>query len=82
MREWVEHTTALIVEACERPKVTRGDIVPLYVALIVASLGCRDRDTAEANEAIIGKWSLSALEFVKAEAWKVVGAARAPGGEG
>lgn len=51
-------------------KFTRNEVVPLYVDLI-----CKEATQAEIielNQAIIKKWSNSALIYIKEKAWRYV----------
>jgi hypothetical protein len=53
-------------------RMTRDDVALTY------AFGLRDAidavDWAKVNRAIIDRWSLSALKYVKAKAWRTLGA--------
>ena len=46
----------------------REDVVPAYVALIRANIN----PCCDANNAILDRWSLYALNYIKTKAWNVV----------
>jgi hypothetical protein len=67
-----------LLYAIEQPVgKTRDDVVVLYAAAIADADGV---DWERVNLAIMHRWSLSGLQYVKAEAWKRV-AARSPDGD-
>ena len=63
--EEVEFRTWL--DTCEFP-ISRDDCVSMYAELI--SLYDEIKDWGSVNQAIINKWSLSGLKYIKREAWK------------
>lgn len=55
--------------------LTRNEVVPYYRAMIIelqADENYRggDETVKTFNQAIIDKWSVSALEYIKSKAWK------------
>ncbi len=71
-------TTQLTIELgnCENtllaeiaiPQLYRRDIAKTY-ALAMKSSECGLIDWAKVNRAIIGRWSVSGLEYIKQQAW-------------
>ena len=51
----------------------RLDVVSLYAAAIRADVG-DGADWKAINRAIVARWSLSALNWIKREAWRAVAA--------
>ena len=60
----------IILREIADPKMTRKDIALIY------AFGIRDEpdktDWAKVNEAIISRWSLSALDYIKNRAWRII----------
>jgi hypothetical protein len=62
----------MTVEVVERARVRR-DLVAAYANLIVEYMaGVENPHMAAVNNAIIAKWSMAGLEWIKREAWKAV----------
>ena len=66
----LETDTASILEAVNTPKVTRRYIAGLYGIAIRYDFG--QTDWKQVNEAIIARWSLSGLKWIKRLAWSAV----------
>lgn len=62
-----------IVAIIQQPSV-RADVVPLYATALLMECFARPPQAKtswrEVNDAIIGRWSLSALIYIKERAWK------------
>lgn len=52
-------------------KMTRKDVIPLYVDLIKKGVGSSP-EIINFNMNIINRWSNSALIYIKEEAWKII----------
>jgi len=59
---------ATILRDIACPELKRRDIAQVY-ALILQSEEARTVDWGKINRAIIARWSKSALEWIKAQAW-------------
>lgn len=63
----------VILDEIANRAMTRADVAQTYAMLIrQADETC---DWRRINEAIIRRWSRSALEYIKRRAWKLVGGA-------
>jgi hypothetical protein len=58
-----------IMRDIEDPRMTRDDVAMTY-AFCIRQAG--EIDFAAINRAIVDRWSLSALEYVKTRAWRLV----------
>ena len=54
------------------PISKRDEIVPLYAELIMLAHLTGDFEVKEVNQAIIEKWSYSAMDYILNNAWKIV----------
>ncbi len=59
----------MILDEIANPAMTRDDVAQTYAILIHLDADC---DWARINEAIIRRWSRSALEYIKRKAWRMV----------
>ena len=65
-------TTAKLMWAITDMRSTRDSIVPLYALGIKVGAGDQSPvNWTEVNHAIIARWSKSALEYIKKNAWKL-----------
>ncbi len=60
-----------LYEAIGDPKATRDDVAALYALGLRRSV-IEESNWAKINQAIIDRWSMSALRYVKEKAWKLV----------
>ncbi len=67
----VEQSNCL--NAVADPKATRDDVAGFYADIIRCRQRGQTTDVAEINRAIITRWSMAALLYVKKLAWKQVG---------
>jgi hypothetical protein len=61
-----------ILEEIADPRMKRDDIAATYAFLIVQKAHLRPNDFRRINHAIIDRWSLNALTYIKDRAWKLV----------
>ena len=69
MRVELMDTTGTLLRETQMTEITR-DIIALTYAMALCSSDKTDWRTV--NLAIIDKWSISALEYIKTRAWKLV----------
>lgn len=58
-----------ILEEVANPKTRRKDLVDYYVLALYTT---EQMDWSKINRAIMARWSLSGLEWIKTRAWKKV----------
>lgn len=58
--------TQTLLDEIARKRTTRKDVAKTYALAIRSS---EDTDWTAVNKAIIGRWSLSALKWIKGQAW-------------
>lgn len=59
-----------MIEAVMNPKTKRDDLVPSYAMMIL--LYPKENHFGNLNKAIVYRWSLSALTYIKERAWKLL----------
>lgn len=64
-----------LLEEIADPKMKRRDVAMTY-GLAIRSSEAHQIDWGKVNQAIIKRWSLSALDWIKAQAWKPFGPLR------
>ncbi len=67
--EMVDPQRIVLIEIADR-RMTRDDIALTYAYCL--RQGETDR-IAEINQAILARWSMAALKYIKTEAWKKLG---------
>ena len=70
---WVMHLadcTNTLLREIEDKTMKRKDVASTYGLAIHAERCGETVDWERVNEAIVGRWSRSALEWIKKEAWK------------
>ena len=70
-------TTNTLLSEIENPKCTRNTVSKTYALALQSSV---ETDWARVNQAIIARWSLSALEWIKNRAWSGVSTQAIKGG--
>lgn len=62
-------TTNVLLREIAMPEITRDDIAETYAMAIVSG---DKTDWRKVNEAIIARWSESARDYIKKQAWEIV----------
>ncbi len=68
MRAELECTTRTLLAEIGNPHLKRRHVAATYALALHAS---EETDWKQVNEAIIKRWSFSALEWIKKEAWRL-----------
>ncbi len=69
MRVELMNAEQMMLQECGYKRCTRDSVAVTYAFGLV---GSEDIDWAKVNCAIMERWSVSALEYIKAKAWKMV----------
>ena len=68
--DWPVVDTALLVQAAQRKGLTRRFVAGLYAISLRIQFG--QTDWAVVNQAIIARWSISGLKWIKRLAWRAL----------
>lgn len=64
----LERPTEILLEDVADGRLTRDDVALIYYAAL--SLGADDVDWETVNVAIVERWSVAGLGYIKARAWR------------
>lgn len=63
------NTTTMLLREIAEPTVYREDVALTYALAIASS---NDTNWARVNRAIMARWSVSGLKYIKRRAWKMI----------